>query len=99
MIVYEYEGGRRGHQYVGRMASKGFGVTLYPVRGGYNTDSRQPYEKKYTNILKMVRLPDHDAPTPIESAPTRAVERTSPAPEPPEYVDNSRYTGVQIKLI
>lgn len=101
MIVYEYEGGRRGHRYIGHMASYGLGVTLFPVKGGYDPDCRVPYEKKYTNILKMGRMPDYAAPAPIEPIAPKAA-RTSPdereAPQA-EYIDNSRYTGVQIKLI
>lgn len=97
MIVYEYEGGRRGHQYEGRYASNGIGVTLIPMRGGYDSDSRLPYTKKYTNVFKLTPLPDYDTPTPT---PIEPPARTSPTEAPSEeYLDNSRYTGIQLKLI
>lgn len=96
MIVYEYEGGRRGHRYEGRFAANGIGVTLFPMRGGYDSDSGVPYVRKHTNIFQMHRLPDYDAPTPIEPARTTPRERDAAIPEP---IDNSAHTGVQIKLI
>ena len=55
MVVYEYEGGRRGHSYEGRSEGQ-YGVTLIPRKGGFASDSDVPYVKKAINVFMMEPL-------------------------------------------
>lgn len=55
MVVYEYEGGRRGHTYNARQEGQ-YGVTLIPRKGGRAYDSNVPFVKKAINVFMMEPL-------------------------------------------
>ena len=55
MVVYEYEGGRKGHSYAGRHEGM-YGVKLIPRKGGFATDSSVPYVSKAINVFMMEPL-------------------------------------------
>ena len=55
MVVYEYEGGRRGHTYEGRSEGQ-YGVKLIPRKGGFSNDSNIPFAPKAINVFMMEPL-------------------------------------------
>ena len=59
MVVYEYEGGRRGHSYMGRHEGQ-YGVTLYPRKGGFSAESNVPYVQKAINVFMLEPLHGFD---------------------------------------